>query len=300
MREFNGNFILKNTLDKVEFYLPVIDQSGEALMTYSKNIGKTDEEEKHKHVMTTPYNLTHGVYSYYLYLLTICVQQRWPTLLIGKKSTGKTSLVHTLAKLTNNRCIDIVLSPSTDTTDILGSYQQVNHKGKAQFVWKDSVLIEAIQNGDWVIIENFNHRGGSTAIVLDRLNSLLEEDNEELVINEAGLIEGELKKVKAHPNFRIFFLLNEETMMYSTISKPLRNRCCEIHIRDLEYSDIEATIITVCNNMGVHGTKIPLSLFEIHKKHVAKDGEITDYKLQLFFKWVQNICNSHKFAQLKI
>jgi midasin len=92
-------------------------------------------------------------------------------------------------------------------------------------VWKDSVLITAIQKGDWVIIEDFNHRGGSTAIVLDRLNSLLEEDNEELVINEAGLVEGELKKVKAHPNFRVFFLLNEETMMYSTISKPLRNRC---------------------------------------------------------------------------
>mmetsp|Transcript_17304 Transcript_17304/g.20057 ORF Transcript_17304/g.20057 Transcript_17304/m.20057 type:complete len:168 (+) Transcript_17304:308-811(+) len=152
------------------------------------------------------------------------VGNKWPVLLIGKKSTGKTSLVHTLAKLTNNRCVDIVLCESTDTTDILGSYQQVNVHGKAQFVWKDSVLIEAIQNGDWVVIENFNHRGGSTAVVLDRLNALLEEDNEELVINEAGLINGKLKTIKAHPNFRIFFLLNEETMVYSTISKPLRNR----------------------------------------------------------------------------
>lgn len=67
--------------------------------------------------------------------------------------------------------------------------------------------------------------GGSTAVVLDRLNSLLEEGNDEIVINEAGLIDGELRVVKAHKNFRIFFLLNEETMMYSNISKPLRNRC---------------------------------------------------------------------------
>ena len=141
-------------------------------LSQPKNIGEIADDEE-KHVMTTPFNLTNGVYSYYLYLLTLCVQQKWPTLIISKKSIGKTSLVHSLAKLTNNRCIDIVLSPSTDTTDILGSYQQVNHKGRAQFVWKDSVLIEAILNGDWVIIENFNHRGGSTAVVLDRLNSLL-------------------------------------------------------------------------------------------------------------------------------
>ena len=151
----------------------------------------------------------------------------WPVLLISKQHRGKTHLIHTLARLLDAKCTDIVLCESTDTTDILGSYQQVNNKNsnKTQFVWTDSVLINAIQNGHWVLIENFNHRGGSTAVVLDRLNSLLEEHNEELVINEAGLINGELRTIKAHPNFRIFFLLNEETMIYSNISKPLRNRC---------------------------------------------------------------------------
>lgn len=239
---FNKSFLVKNSLECVSFELPVTDHEDPSYLVCDKNITPNDHL---KHIISTPYNLTHGVYSYYLYLLSICVQNKWPTLLIGKKSTGKTSLIHTLAKLTNNRCIDIVLSPSTDTTDILGSYQQVNHKGKAQFVWKDSILVEAILNGDWVVIENFNHRGGSTAVVLDRLNSLLEEDNEELVINEAGLIDGKLKTVKAHPDFRIFFVLNQETMMYSTISKPLRNRCCELFIRDLDHKDIESTVITV-------------------------------------------------------
>jgi len=287
---FNKIFILKNTAKAIEFYLPVINQEGGSVLSQQKIIGSTHEEEGRKHVMTTPFNLTHGIYSHYLYLLMICVQQRWPNLLISKKGMGKTSLIHTLAKLMNSRCTDIVLSPSTDTTDILGSYQQVNKNGKAQFVWKDSILIEAIIKGDWVIIENFNHRGGSTAIVLDRLNSLLEEDNEELVINEAGLINGELKKVKAHPNFRVFFLLNEETMMYSTISKPLRNRCCEIYLQSLTPCQMEATVITVCNNMGIHGSKIPLDLFNAHCNMLKKQEDpIEDFQLNLFFKWVQNI-----------
>ena len=335
--EFNKSFLIKNTAKQIEFYLPKIDQSNIPILSFSKIIGKSKEEESRKHILTTPFNLTAGIYSYYLYLLSICVfakkaskawdndvemeavddnsseeafdyvGQKWPVLLIGKKSIGKTSLVHTLAKLTNNRWVDIVLWESTDTTDILGSYQQVNIHGKAQFVWKDSVLIEAIQNGDWVVIENFNHRGGSTAVVLDRLNSLLEEGNDELVINEAGLIDGELKKIKAHPNFRIFFVLNEETMVYSTISKPLRNRCWEIYIpfnrveneSELDYAEIESTVITICNNMGIHGTKIPLSLFKVHWNAITKDdGVIKDYELPLFFKWVQNICNSQKFNLL--
>jgi midasin len=59
------------------------------------------------------------------------------------------------------------------------------------------------------MIENSNICNPS---ILDRLNGLLEEDNRELSINESGLLNDELRVIKAHPNFRIFFIISSETI----------------------------------------------------------------------------------------
>jgi midasin len=45
----------------------------------------------------------------------------------------------------------------------------------------DSVLVNAIEDGQWAIFENANLCNPS---ILDRLNSLLEEGNHSLSINE--------------------------------------------------------------------------------------------------------------------
>lgn len=52
----------------------------------------------------------------------------------------------------------------------------------------DSVLVSSIERGDWVIFENANLCNPS---ILDRLNSLLEEGNAALSINEQGLVQGD-------------------------------------------------------------------------------------------------------------
>lgn len=51
-----------------------------------------------------------------------------------------------------------------------------------RFTWMDSPLVRALQNGDWLLIENVNF---CSASVLDRLNGLLEK-NGVLTISEAG------------------------------------------------------------------------------------------------------------------
>lgn len=53
---------------------------------------------------------------------------------------------------------------------------------KMKFEWIDSSLVKAIQNGDWILIDNANFCNPS---VLDRLNPLLER-NGSLQINEKG------------------------------------------------------------------------------------------------------------------
>jgi midasin len=82
--------------------------------------------------------------------------------------------------------------------------------------------------------------------ILDRLNSLLEEDNRELALNESGLVDGEMRIVKAHPNFRIFFVINESTLDYANISAPLRNRCVEIQLGE-DVDEYKSTVVQILN-----------------------------------------------------
>lgn len=63
--------------------------------------------------------------------------------------------------------------------------KKVISKGQSRFEWVDSVLVRAISQGEWVVFENSNLCNPS---ILDRLNSLLEEGNHSLSINEQGLV----------------------------------------------------------------------------------------------------------------
>ena len=66
-----------------------------------------------------------------------------------------------------------------DMKDKLTNYKkQLN---QSTFTWVDSVLVKSIVAGDWVVFENANLCNPS---ILDRLNSLLEDSNQSLMINE--------------------------------------------------------------------------------------------------------------------
>jgi midasin len=64
---------------------------------------------------------------------------------------------------------------------------------KSHFEWVDSVLIQAVEQGQWAVFENANLCNPS---ILDRLNSLFEEGNQSLSMNEQGLTnDGILREV---------------------------------------------------------------------------------------------------------
>lgn len=63
----------------------------------------------------------------------------------------------------------------------LNQFKRMISKGQSRFEWVDSVLVDSIVHGEWVIFENANLCNPS---ILDRLNSLLEEGNQSLSINE--------------------------------------------------------------------------------------------------------------------
>jgi len=92
---------------------------------------------------------------------------------------------------------------------------------RAQFEWVDGALVQAVQNGDWLVLDNANL---CSPAALDRLNSLL-EPNGVLIINEHTNAAGEPHIIRPHPNFRIFLTMDPK---YGELSRALRNRAVEI------------------------------------------------------------------------
>ncbi|VUZ42064.1 unnamed protein product, partial [Hymenolepis diminuta] len=103
--------------------------------------------------------------------------------------------------------------------------------------WIDSPLVRGIREGHWVVLENAQLCSPS---VLDRLNSLLEPGGD-LLISERGLdANGDLVRLKPHPEFRLILVVDDNTAAvgsYSNnISRAMRNRGVEMVLtHDLKY-----------------------------------------------------------------
>ncbi|KAL4801476.1 hypothetical protein BDV18DRAFT_74682 [Aspergillus unguis] len=94
---------------------------------------------------------------------------------------------------------------------------------KVGFEWTEGVLTQAVQKGDWVVLDNANLCNPS---VLDRLNSLT-EPNGALILNEQRTEDGNARVIKPHPNFRLFLTMDSRN---GELSRAMRNRCVEICI----------------------------------------------------------------------
>ena len=248
-----------------------------------------------------------------------CVQRGWMSILVGGTASGKTTIVQMLAALSGNRLRQAALTAATDTSELLGSFEQrdpsrdraaveedifqalksscgerttwlnielfdtlwtaweryrsrmrtsvdmsgadsytalmdvlralysidggafstglkerVENIGQrawapgpspdaGKFEWVDGVLLNAVMNGEWVLLENANL---CSPTVLDRLNPLLEPEGF-LLVNECGLINGKPRVVKAHPNFRLFLAIDPR---HGEVSRAMRNRGVEVFL----------------------------------------------------------------------
>ncbi|SMN21636.1 similar to Saccharomyces cerevisiae YLR106C MDN1 Huge dynein-related AAA-type ATPase (midasin), forms extended pre-60S particle with the Rix1 complex (Rix1p-Ipi1p-Ipi3p) [Maudiozyma saulgeensis] len=103
----------------------------------------------------------------------------------------------------------------------------INKETAVKFEWFDGMLVRAVEQGHWLVLDNANLCSPS---VLDRLNSLL-ETNGSLLINECSQANGEPRVLKPHKNFRLFITMNPK---YGELSRAMRNRGIEIYIDDLK------------------------------------------------------------------
>lgn len=103
-------------------------------------------------------------------------QLQKPILIEGPPGVGKTSLIENLAKLSGRTLTRVNLSEQTDMMDLLGSeYPSISEKegedDDIQFRWCDGVLLRAIKEGHWFLIDEMNLAQQS---VLEGLNAILD------------------------------------------------------------------------------------------------------------------------------
>ncbi|RNF03864.1 MDN1, midasin-like protein [Trypanosoma rangeli] len=167
--------------------------------------------------------------------ILICAEQNQFCLLVGPSGAGKTFCIRTAASLVGARLVTFSMNATCDTVDLLGGFDQVEGK-QGQFAWRDSLILEAMLLGHWLVLDNVNYCNAS---VLDRLNPLV-EPNGMLSVNEQGLVEGRVRTVQPHPNFRLFATLDPK---YGEISRAMRNRAVEVYIDPICIPSFESIAI---------------------------------------------------------
>ncbi|MGG6497318.1 UNVERIFIED_CONTAM: AAA family ATPase, partial [Bacteroidetes bacterium 56_B9] len=82
-----------------------------------------------------------------------------------------TSLVNALASVSGHRLQRINLSDQTDLIDLFGSDLPVEGGQPGEFQWRDAAFLDAMQKGDWVLLDEMNL---ASQTVLEGLNAVLD------------------------------------------------------------------------------------------------------------------------------
>ncbi|KAF8827835.1 hypothetical protein HHX47_DHR4000508 [Lentinula edodes] len=224
------------------------------------------------------YILTPSVERKLIDLARIILTRRFPVLIEGPTSSGKTSSVEYLAKRTGHRFIRINNHEHTDIQEYIGSY--VPHPVTGELVFTDGLLVRALRSGDWIVLDELNL---APTDVLEALNRLL-DDNRELVIPETGEI------VRPHPHFVLFATQNPSGLYAGrkVLSRAFRNRFLEVHFEDVPEAELEIILCQRCMIAPSYGKKIVAVFRELQKRRQtdrvfeSKQGFAT---LRDLFRW---------------
>lgn len=226
---------------------------------------------------TDKYILTRSVREHLKNLARAIMIKKYPVLLQGPTSSGKTSLVQYLAAITGHEFVRINNHEHTDLQEYLGSY--VADAG-GKLVFHEGVLVKAARNGCWIVLDELNL---APSDVLEALNRLL-DDNRELFVPELQ------ETIRPHPDFMLFATQNPPTFYggRKMLSRAFRNRFVEIHIDEIPEDELSTIVEQRCKIPGSYAKKMvevmkSLQLNRQRSKIFAgKHGFITPRDL---FRW---------------
>lgn len=171
--------------------------------------------------------------------------RRFPVLIQGPTSAGKTSMINYLANITGHKFVRINNHEHTDLQEYLGTYVS-NSKG--QLVFQEGILVEALRRGYWIVLDELNL---APTDVLEALNRLL-DDNRELFIPETQEV------VKPHPDFMLFATQNPPGLYggRKVLSRAFRNRFLELHFDDIPQDELEIILQQRCQIAPTYAKRI--------------------------------------------
>ena len=181
------------------------------------------------------YILTPFVERNLLNLVRATSTRRFPILLQGPTSSGKTSMIEYLANVSGNKFLRINNHEHTDIQEYLGTYVS-GLDGSLQY--QEGILVRALREGSWIVLDELNL---APSDVLEALNRLL-DDNKELRLPETQEI------IRPHANFMLFATQNPPGMYggRKILSRAFRNRFLELHFDDLPEEDLEIILRERC------------------------------------------------------
>lgn len=191
------------------------------------------------------YIMTPFVEKNMLNLVRAAASRRFPVLIQGPTSAGKTSMIKYLADITGHKFVRINNHEHTDLQEYLGSFVS-DSSGKLAF--KEGILVQAVREGHWIVLDELNL---APTDVLEALNRLL-DDNRELFIPETQEL------ISPHPEFMLFATQNPPGVYggRKMLSRAFRNRFLELHFDDIPQDELEIILRERCQIAPSYAKKI--------------------------------------------
>lgn len=231
-------------------------------------------------VEETRYVITDSVRAKLSDLARVILTKRYPVLIQGPTSAGKTSAVEFLARQTGHRFVRINNHEHTDIQEYLGTY--VTDPLTGNLVFQEGLLVTAVRQGHWIVLDELNL---APTDVLEALNRLL-DDNRELVIPETQEV------IKPHPNFILFATQNPPGLYAGrkVLSRAFRNRFLEVHFDDVPKDELERILYERCAIAPTYAKKI-VQVFE-ELRHLRQASRVFEAKssfatLRDLFRWAE-------------
>lgn len=160
----------------------------------------------------------------------------------------------------------------TDIQEYVGTYvSDVNGK----LVFMEGVLVQAMRNGYWIILDELNL---ASSDILEALNRVL-DDNRELFIPETQTV------VKAHPNFMLFATQNPPGLYggRKTLSRAFKNRFVELHFTDIPKPELEVILEKRCLIPKSYAVKMVKTMVELQMNRQSNAKSM--FTLRDLFRW---------------
>ena len=151
---------------------------------------------------------------------------------------------------------------------------------RGQIVFKEGILIEAMRNGHWLILDELNL---APTEVLEALNRVL-DDNREYFIPETQEV------VKAHPRFLLFATQNPPGRYggRKILSRAFRNRFIELNFCEIPPNELETILYRKCSLPTSYSKRMVSVLLELQRCRSKSDifaGKYGLITLRDLFRW---------------